>query len=322
MKRGLILFLALIVNMPLIFAYGGSYINVSPSGFFSELNVSIFLLAITFVLIFWVLHFAFKKTPLGRNAAANWIIPLILSIFSIYGILKSNFSIDNFVYGIGLSKDFLITTLIPILFILVSIITVWKTSIKKYFMSLFLLIGTLLIGLSFLDVIYERGIAIFIGAVSIIIGLIFAKMAARDSSEDSRTYRFGKRMGGRIASAGSGLWSNRPTRGFFRKEKKLIRRIKKLQRAYVKATRKGDLQLQGDITKQIDWLQKELEKVRASAPKAPTKGPSPVRGGSYKFKLSSRRGGLKPTKSRFVKKDSVERYARRFGDKAAKKRFG
>jgi len=44
--------------------------------------------------------------------------------------------------------------------------------------------------------------------------------------------------------------------------------------------------------------------------------------GEFQYTQGMRRGGSKPTKARFVKKDSVERYARRFGRKAAKKRFG
>lgn len=47
---------------------------------------------------------------------------------------------------------------------------------------------------------------------------------------------------------------------------------------------------------------------------------SPRRG--FQYTQGMRRGGSKPTRARFVKKDSVERYAHRFGRKAAKKRFG
>ena len=43
---------------------------------------------------------------------------------------------------------------------------------------------------------------------------------------------------------------------------------------------------------------------------------------NYSYKKGTRRGGEGGKSGRFVKKASVERYSRRFGDEAAKKRFG
>ena len=47
-----------------------------------------------------------------------------------------------------------------------------------------------------------------------------------------------------------------------------------------------------------------------------------IRGGGFHYRPLMRRGGLKNTKSRFVSKRAVERYARRFGTEAARRRFG
>ena len=41
----------------------------------------------------------------------------------------------------------------------------------------------------------------------------------------------------------------------------------------------------------------------------------------FAYKQGMRRGGEKPTRSRFVSKNASERYARRYGNEAAKKRF-
>ncbi len=43
---------------------------------------------------------------------------------------------------------------------------------------------------------------------------------------------------------------------------------------------------------------------------------------SSHYKPKMRRGGTNSRRGRFVKKDSVDRYARRYGDDATKKRFG
>ncbi|MDP3966475.1 MAG: hypothetical protein Q8Q04_03010 [archaeon] len=182
MKRGLILGFILAFSLNLVSAYGGSFNNFSISGFFSEFNISMFLTALLFVTIFTVIYFIVGKTPLGENTAVRWIVSLCVSSFSLWGIIQSGFSFENFLFQLGLTDD-LLPIFLWIVGIVICIILIIKFKFRRFLGILFLFAGLLLLVLSILDVVYQKGVGIMIGIGLFIIGLILMKKKSGEYPE-------------------------------------------------------------------------------------------------------------------------------------------
>ncbi|MCR4327457.1 MAG: hypothetical protein NUV46_02655 [Nanoarchaeota archaeon] len=202
MKKEEFLGIIFLLSIGLTSAYGGSYNNFSISGLFSELNVSMFLTALLFSAIFAVIYFIVGKSPLGENRAVSWIVSLCAAAFSLWGILRSGFSFENFLYQLGLAQDSL-PIFLWIVGIVLCVFLIWKFKFKRFIGIVFLLAGSLLVILSILDQVYEKGVGIMIGIAFILIGMFLSKKKDGNFQEDSRTFRFGKKLGYGMAYASS-----------------------------------------------------------------------------------------------------------------------
>ena len=73
-----------------------------------------------------------------------------------YWIYRTNFGIGDLFSGLGF-PDELFSLLLPIVFLVLAVLAIWKFKLK----GLFLLLGIGLIVVSFTDLVYEKGIVIF-----------------------------------------------------------------------------------------------------------------------------------------------------------------
>jgi hypothetical protein len=72
-------------------------------------------------------------------------------------------------------------------------------------------------------------------------------------------------LGGKALAGAGWTASNFPR--FLKKEKKLDKRIKKLERKYQRAMNRNDLKSAEDFRKQIDWLRGELQRIETKEQK-------------------------------------------------------
>jgi len=202
MKKEGFSLIALILSLNFMSAAYGSFNNFSLSGLFSEMNIAMYLNGLLFITLFAVIYWLTSKSPLGENRAVSWIVALCISSFSMWGILKSGFSFEDLIYSMGVSEDML-PIFLAIVGIAVGIFLIWKFGFKKFIGIVFLLAGALLIILSILDQVYEKGVGIMLGILLMVIGMILNKKKAGNYSENSRTFRFGKKLGYGLAYSAS-----------------------------------------------------------------------------------------------------------------------
>ena len=112
---------------------------------------------VSFSLIFFALNRVFKK----ENTTTSGIISVVISFLIVYGISKSGFSIENSLYGIGISQEVL-GVVIPIIAIAGMIFLIIKLRENSL-----LAIGGLLILLSFF--VYAKLLLIVVGVILIVI---------------------------------------------------------------------------------------------------------------------------------------------------------
>ena len=108
------------LNFVSAYAYAGSYNNFGFGGLFQN-TFEYIPMTIAFLLIFWALNFAINRTRI-RN---GWIIALILSLFSVYGLTKMNIPIDDIFYKIGFNEELLLT-IGPWIVLGLAMLIVWK----------------------------------------------------------------------------------------------------------------------------------------------------------------------------------------------------
>lgn len=256
MKKELFLGLIFILGIGVISAYGGSFNNLSLTGLFSELNVSMYLNALLFLTLFAALYWLVGKSPLGENRAVNWIVSLCLASFSLWGILRSGFSLQNLLYSLGISED-LLPTLLWIIGIAICVFLIIKFSFRKFLGILSMLAGATLIILSLLDMVYAKGAGIMIGAGLLLLGLILSK-----SGSGRKVLGYGISAGKGIGKFGGWMYNKRPTGFFLNKEKRIAKKIEYLEKEYQRATNKGDHKGAKDFRDQIEYLVKRMEELK------------------------------------------------------------
>jgi len=252
------------------------------------------------------MNFAIGRTLLGDNPTTGAIISGIVAIFSVYGIVKSNFSLENFVYGIGISSEFLTGTLLPIVFILIAVILIFKYTFRRFLVIVFGLFGALMTGLAVFGFLYERAVGFFVGVISLLIALVIHK-------------KFASRAGGAIYDA-------RPAGRFLKSERKIRRKIKKFEKKYQRALKKDDRESVKYFDEQLKSLYQRLNELERKEQKSIRKNVRPVGTGGIKedslYQKGMRRGGEKPNRGLSVSKNAVDRYTQRYGKGAGKRRFG
>ncbi len=125
------------------------------------------VLGLLFIVLFAIINFALMKSI--KNKGLSAIISFAISLFAIYGINKTRFDPSEMLYNIGLTQD-LLYTVVPILIILGLVLL----SRRFGFGKILLIVGVILSGLSFTELIYEKGVLLAIGIGLIIIGGAFA----------------------------------------------------------------------------------------------------------------------------------------------------
>ena len=162
------LFLAIITGLFLISfasAYYGSYNSFSLSDLLNNIDSSTMLLGVLFIVSFAFLNFSLLKIFKDNKATAG-IVAFALSLLITYGINKTGFDIEGLFYNIGFSEGFL-ATIIPLI-LLGGIIYL---GIRFTFGIVLIVSGSLLCMASFTNLIYEKGITLFLGFVFLVIGI-------------------------------------------------------------------------------------------------------------------------------------------------------
>lgn len=176
MKKRLLLGIFLgIMLTGLVSAQYGYYGSFSLSNFLDSIGSSTMILFVLFIIFFAVLHNIVFMTFFKGNRSVSAIVSFCVSLLAIYGINRARWDLGGLFYGLGLSESALFTIISLVL--LVIIIYAIFTKKLKY---LLLILGGLLLGLAlFTDLIYERGIAIAIGLVLLLIGLLLRRRGRR-----------------------------------------------------------------------------------------------------------------------------------------------
>ena len=121
-------------------------------------------LVIIFLISFILINISLRRV-LNKQQAAAGIISFLVSIGVTYGIWLNGFDIQGFIYDLGITSETLYL-LIPILLLAKVIAIIWLFG----FSALFLILGGLLITLSFWA--YESEIVLGIGIGLLLIGVI------------------------------------------------------------------------------------------------------------------------------------------------------
>jgi len=219
-KKGLIFVLSIfLINFVSAFSHYG-YGRFSFTDLLNRTDPQIVTLTILFLiffsLIFLVLmRFSLFKNPYGEpHRGIAGVIALGASALITYWMYIRGFDLSGIFLDIGLSSDSLYG-IFPILFLILAILLIWKTSFKMF---LFLM-GVLLILLTiFTDIFYSEGLVTAIGLVLLILawwlrkrsrgggmGMASAGEFVRDKYDWEKEKRQAKYIGGKTLSAGKGV---------------------------------------------------------------------------------------------------------------------
>ena len=271
----------------------GGYGRFSITDFFSSIEPATITLGllffIFFALIFYVLSRVFKDQYGQPNKGIAGTISLALSLLIIYGLYRTGFDLGNIFYNLGFSVGALYPIL-SVLFLIIAILLIRKLRFSGFLIlfGLFIILLTI-----FTDIFYEKLVALTIGVVLFLIGVWL--------------WRRGRRMMRGIGRGAlrAGKWVG--SKYDWEKEKK-----------QAKAIGRG-------VGKGVAWGGKTAWKGAKGVGRGiggiggKTEEPSKTK---FQYSQEMRRGGLKPTRGRFASKKTIERYARRFGTEAARRRFG
>ncbi len=121
------------------------------------------ILGLLFIIFLAIINFSLNKVT--KNKGISAIIAFCVSLMAIYGIQRLHWDLAGFFYNIGLGQDALYTV-VPII-ILVALIIFWnKFGLGKVLLT----IGLFLVAIGFTPLIYNKGLAIGIGAALCAIG--------------------------------------------------------------------------------------------------------------------------------------------------------
>ena len=167
MKKRLLLGILLgIIFIGFVSAQYGYYGSFSISNFLDSIGPSTMILFVLFIIFFAVLHNIVFLTFFKGNKSVSAIVSFCVSLLAVYGINRARWDLSGLFYGLGIPSNVL-SILIPIILLIASIYIIVKLGVSW----LFLIFGIFLTLVSlFTDIIYERGIAIAIGLVLLLVG--------------------------------------------------------------------------------------------------------------------------------------------------------
>ena len=137
------------------------------------------LLGLLFVIFFALTNFLLSKTIKERGTSG--IISFCIALLAVYGLNRTSLDINGIFAGIGLS-DTLIYSVVPILILVGLGFMIWKLKLGLTLV----LVGILLIVLSFTDIIYMKTLVLIIGIVLLAIGIPLWIRARRNKNNNNR----------------------------------------------------------------------------------------------------------------------------------------
>lgn len=136
-----------------------------------SIDPSTMVLGALFIIFFGLINFALSRMLKGNTATAG-VISLAVSLLIVWGINKSGFDYESLIYNV-VPED-LVATLLPFILIIGAILLFWKFGKKTLG-----IIGIIFIVAGFSGLVYQSGTTFTIGAVLIIIWLIWEFMARK-----------------------------------------------------------------------------------------------------------------------------------------------
>ena len=145
-----------------------------------SIDANTMVLGLLFVIFFALINFALVKTL--KNKGTSSIISFCISLLAVYGLNRTSISFSGLFYSIGLS-DKILYSVVPIIIILGLALMIWKLKLSRTLM----LVGLLLIILSFTPLIYTKSTILIIGIVLFVLGIIFWIMKKRRDKKKGTT---------------------------------------------------------------------------------------------------------------------------------------
>ena len=301
MKKGLFAFLAPFLMIKLVSAqffgsYGGSFSIVSFLDSIGAENITFMaLFIIFFAVLFYSLSRLFKDSYGQPNKPIAGVLAFAISALISYGIYRSGFDLTGLLYGWGIDTSFLY----PVISIAILLFAGLMIKYVGFGMFLMLLGAFFLYIALFTDIVYEKTFLAILGGILAVLGfVIWRRKAARRHIE-----QWGRDAFQRAKARPKWIII---LVGFF-----LI---------FLGFTIGLEILIYiGFILVLIGFFFNKSRRRRLPPP-----GPSPAAGGSpgFSYQHGMRRSGVKPARNQFVSRRAVERYARRFGADAARRRFG
>lgn len=158
-QRGVIFFLAICI---LLTSFASAY---SLSDALNQLDEQTLLLGLVFIVSFTVINFAVGRFFSEQRSVAS-IIAFAASLTITYEINRIGFNLTNFFYGFGISSD-LLFTIAPLVVIAGLIYLIWKFTLR----GVLTVLGTLLILISFTNLVYDKQTVFIIGIILLAIGI-------------------------------------------------------------------------------------------------------------------------------------------------------
>jgi len=143
--------------------------------FIASVDTSLILFAALFILIFAFIKFALDKSIFKKNKGISVTIALVISILSIYGLAKTNFSFDIFLFNLGIGEE-LISMIAPWILLAIAMFIIFKWG----FGPMLMIAGIVLVMAGITKLVYEYEFSVALGFAFLIIGLImYVKMKKR-----------------------------------------------------------------------------------------------------------------------------------------------
>jgi hypothetical protein len=157
MKKELLSVFILLVSVGFVSSQGLSDI-------LNSIDETTLILFAVFIVSFTLLFFALNRVFRKENTTTSGIISVVISFLIVYGLSKSGFSIQNSLYGFGISQEVL-GIVIPLIIVAGIIFLIVKLKVNSL-----LAIGGLLI-LTLLSPFYAKTLFTVVGVILVIIWL-------------------------------------------------------------------------------------------------------------------------------------------------------
>jgi len=176
--------------IPVLFVFLINFVSAQFYGGFTDFLYNIdpnaMTLGVLFIVLFAILFFSlsriFKDKYGYPNKTIATVVALALSVLCVYWVNRTGFDIAGIFYGIGISKEILY--IIAPLVVLAGLIFLFTRFKKKRFGKTLLILGGLLLVLSFTDLVYEKGFLIIVSIIMIIVGLVLTLRRPRGPREE------------------------------------------------------------------------------------------------------------------------------------------